>query len=168
MLARCVHLPQGLAGFRPRGGGAGRLDPFEVGRIVAAGGKGDHILAGIGQHMEFMRGIAADIAGIGQHGAVFEAEPREYPAIGLIHLFIGLGQRGLVQMKRIGVFHEEFARAHDAEARSYLVAELGLDLIKVHGQLFVAADLAPREVGDDLFMGRAEAEFALMPVIEAQ
>ena len=71
-------------------------------------------------------------------------------------------------MEGIGVLHDEFARAHHAEARPHLVAEFGLDLVEVDGQLAVAAQFAARDVGDHLFVGRAHHEFALVPVAEAQ
>jgi hypothetical protein len=44
-------------------------------------------------------------------------------------------------VERIGVLHQEFARAHHAEARADLVAELGLDLVEVDRQLLVAGQL---------------------------
>jgi len=68
----------------------------------------------------------------------------------------------------IGVFHQEFARAHDPEARPDLVAELGLDLVKGHRQLLVAAQLVAGEVGDHLFVGRAEHVVASGAVVQFQ
>ena len=114
--------------------------------------------------MKFVRGAAADGAGMGLDRPEFEADAGEDARIGLEHLLIGLLQRCLVQMKRVGIFHQKLARAHDTEAWAHLIAELGLDLIEVRGQLPIAADLAPDEVGDDLLMGRAEAEVPVMAV----
>jgi hypothetical protein len=41
----------------------------------------------------------------------------------------------VIGMEAVGVLHQELARAHDAEARPDLVAELGLDLVVVDRQL---------------------------------
>ena len=71
-------------------------------------------------------------------------------------------------MERVGVLHDELARAHHAEARANLVAELGLDLIEIDRQLLVAAQLAARDVGDHFLMGRTVREFAVVPILEAQ
>ena len=60
--------------------------------------------------------------------------------------------RGFVGVERIRVLHHEFARAHHAEARPDLVAELGLDLIEIDRQLLVAPDLLARDVGDHLLV----------------
>ena len=61
-----------------------------------------------------------------------------------VHLVVGLAHAVLVDVEGVGIFHDEFARTHDAEARTDFVAELGLDLVVVDGQLLVAAQLAPR------------------------
>ena len=60
------------------------------------------------------------------------------------------------------------SRAHQPEARPDLVAELGLDLVEVHRQLLVTGDVALGEIGDDFFMGRAEAVLAAEPVVHLQ
>ncbi|MND53213.1 hypothetical protein D3C80_442450 [compost metagenome] len=71
-------------------------------------------------------------------------------------------------MEGVGVLHDELATTHQAEARTDLVTELGLDLVEVDRQLLVAVQLVAREVGDDFLMGRADAELALMAVVQAQ
>ena len=141
---------------------------FDVGRVVAGVGYRDGILAGIGQHMELMGVAAADAAGVGQYRAKLHAQAPEDVAVGGVHALIGCGEAGLVDVERIGVLHEEFARAHHAEAGSDFVAELGLDLVEVGGQIAVAANLVAHQVGNDFLVGRAEAERPLVPVLEAQ
>ncbi len=71
-------------------------------------------------------------------------------------------------MEGIRVLHQELARAHHAKARPDLVAELGLDLVQVQRQLTVAFHLTAHQVGDDLLVGRAEAELALVPVLDLE
>ena len=71
-------------------------------------------------------------------------------------------------MEGVGVLHDEFARAHHAEARPDLVAELGLDLVEIDRQLAVALQLAPREVGDHFLVRRPEAVRPVVAVLHAQ
>jgi len=71
-------------------------------------------------------------------------------------------------MEGIAVLHQELAAAHDAEARTDLVAELGLDLVQVQRQLAVALDVATDDVGDHFLVRRADHEIALVAILEAQ
>ena len=78
-----------------------------------------------------------------------------------------LGALG-VNVERIGVLHQKFARAHDAKARAHLVAELPLDMVEVERQVLVGAHIAPENLRHHLFVGGAEQHFALMPVLDAK
>ena len=71
-------------------------------------------------------------------------------------------------MERVGVLHQEFSRAHDAEAGPDFVAHLVLYLIQIQRQLFIAADFVAHDVGDDFFVRRAQAKVALLAVADAQ
>src|SRR6266699_4119887 len=71
-------------------------------------------------------------------------------------------------MKRVAVLHRELAPAHDAEARPDLGAERGLELVKVHGQLPIAAYLAARDIGDHFLVRGSDAKSAFMTVFETQ
>jgi hypothetical protein len=89
-------------------------------------------------------------------------------AVGIGHdLVAGLGAIE-VAIEAVGVLHDELAAAHQAEARTPLVAELGLDLVEVLRQLLVAADFLARDVGDDFFAGGLDHEVTVMPVLDAQ
>src|SRR6185436_10076823 len=55
-----------------------------------------------------------------------------------------------------------------AEAWPDLVAELGLNLVEIHRQLPVAADVLACDVGDDFLMRRAEAEVALVTILDPE
>jgi len=145
-----------------------RFGHFQVGRVVAAGAEYDGVLAGVGQHMKLMRGVAADTAGVGHHRAVVQAHAVENRAIGLPHHFIGLAQRRAVDAEGVGVFHDELAPAHDAEARADFVAELGLDLVEIGRQLTVTAQFVFQQRGDDFLVRRPDAKRALVAVGEAQ
>ncbi|MCY1404513.1 hypothetical protein D9M71_197220 [compost metagenome] len=158
LLARCGAL--GLAGQ-----GLGLLD---VGGVIGAVAEGDVVFTGLGQHVEFVGTGAADGAGIGQYGAEIQAQAAEHVAVRLVHAVIGFLQRFLAHVEGIGILHHELASAHQAEARTDLVTELGLDLVEVDRQLFVAVQLIARQVGDDFFVGRTDAELALMAILQAQ
>ena len=168
VLARRGDLLHRLLRCRARRARRDRLGQLDVGGIVGIGAEGDGILARIRQHVEFVRAGAADGAGIRRHGAEFQPQAGENARVGFVHHFIGLFQRGAVGVEGVGILHHELARAHHAEARADLVAELGLDLVEVDRQLAVALDLAPRHVGDDFLVGRAEAELALVAVLDFQ
>ena len=118
--------------------------------------------------MELLRARAPNAAGIRLHGTEVQAHAGEDGVIGVVHGVVAALQAGLVEMEAVGVLHQKLAGTHDTEARSHLVAELQLDLVKVDGQLLVAAQFAPSEVRDDFLVGRAVDEFALMAVLEAQ
>ena len=71
-------------------------------------------------------------------------------------------------MKRVGVFHDELATAHDTEAWPYFITELGLYLVVIHRQLFVAAQITARDVGNDFLVSRPHAVVALVAIFKPQ
>jgi hypothetical protein len=71
-------------------------------------------------------------------------------------------------VKGVGIFHQEFARAHNAKARPDFIPHLGLNLVHVQGKLFVAFYLVANQVGDDFLVGGAKAEIALVAVLYSQ
>jgi hypothetical protein len=144
------------------------LGQFDVGGVIRVRAEGDVVFAGIGQHVEFMRAGAADRAGVGRDGAEFQAQAGEDAAVGVVHVAVFALQVGERGVEGVAVLHQELAAAHDAEAGADFVAELGLDLVEVNRQLAVALDVAAHDVGDDFLVRRADDEFALVAVLEAQ
>ncbi len=71
-------------------------------------------------------------------------------------------------MEGVGILHQELPGAHHPETGTHLVAELGLDLVEVGRQLFVALYFAAYEIGDHLFVGGTETELPIVPVGEPQ
>jgi hypothetical protein len=128
----------------------------------------DVVLAGIGQYVEFVRSRAADRAGVGRDGAELQAQAREDAAVRLVHVAVFALQVFKRGVEGVAVLHQELAAAHDAEAGANFVAELGLDLIEVNRQLAVALHVTAYDVGDDFLVRRADDEFALVAVLEAQ
>ena len=85
-----------------------------------------------------------------------------------MHAVVGFLQPVLVDIERVGVLHDELARAHHAKARPDLVAELRLNLVIIDRQLLVAAQFAARDIGNDLFVRRSKAVFPVMAIMHAQ
>ena len=83
------------------------------------------------------------------------------------HLITGLGA-DLVAVKAVGIFHDELATTHQAKAWAPLIAELGLNLIEIFGQLFVAAQVLTGDVGHHLLAGGLDDEIPLVAVADAQ
>ena len=125
-------------------------------------------LAGIGEDDEFMAEIAADRPGVGAHRDRFQAKPREGAQVGNEHLAVGMLGAGLVDVERIGILHQEFAAAHQAETRAHLVAEFPLDMIEIERQILVRADIGAEDLGDHLFVRGTKEHVALVPVLDAQ
>ena len=167
-LAGRGRVRQGLRGRRARACRRQRLGLLHVGGVVAAGAVDDGVFAGGGDDLEFLAQIAADGPGIGRHRAVAQAKAVKDGAVGARHGLIAPFGARFVAVEAVGVLHDEFAPAHQAKARAALVAELGLDLVEVLGQLLVAAQVLPRDVGHGFFAGRLHDEIALVPIPHAQ
>ena len=154
---------RGAAGGRRHG--FGQLD---VGGVVRIRAVGDGVFARIRQHVKLVRTGTANRAGIRRNGAELQAKAGENTRIRLVHRLISLGQAGEIGVEGIRVLHHEFTRAHHAETGSDFIAELGLNLVEIQRQLAVAFDLTARDVGDDLFVGRAETKIALVSILDFQ
>src|SRR4249919_2092869 len=118
--------------------------------------------------MEFVRSAAADRAGVGEHGAELQSQAGEDAAVGVVHVLVFGGERFVVDVEGVGVLHQELARAHHAEARADLVAELGLDVVEIDRELLVAGQLAAGEVGDDFLGGGSIAVAGLLAVLDLE
>ena len=165
---RGQHLFELLRGSRRRDRGGFDFRLLHIGRVLAAVAGDDGVLARFGQHHEFMGVGAADGTGLGLDGAVLEAAALEDTPVGLVHLLVGAVRPRLVQVEGVGVLHDEFAAAHQAETGPDFVAEFSLDLVEIEGQLPVGADLPADDVGDHFLVGRPHAELGLLAVLEPQ
>ena len=92
----------------------------------------------------------------------------ENTLVGCAHVLVFAFQIDVVQVKTVGIFHQEFASAHHPETRTDFIAEFGLDLVQVYRQLAITVDVATDQIGDHFFMRRAEHEVALMAILQAQ
>ena len=115
-----------------------------------------------------MRAQAPHHARVGLHDQVAQAAAVEDLAVRALVSRVGLLKGRRVGIERIGVLHQEFARAEHARARPRLVALLGLDLVPDLRQVAVRPDLTRGEPRDHLFVGHAEAHVAAVPVLQAE
>ena len=112
--------------------------------------------------------IAADRTGFRNHRDRLQPHAREGAQVGDEHLVVGMPRAGLVEVEGIGVLHQEFAAAHQAEARAHLVAELPLDVIEVERKIAIGAHIGAEDVGDHLLVGRTIQHFTSMTVLDSQ
>ena len=125
-------------------------------------------LAGLGEDDELVAQVAADRPGVGTHRDRLQAEPREGAQIGDEHLVVGMPRAGLIHVERIRVLHQEFAPAHQPEARPHLVAEFPLDVIEVERQILVRAHISTEDFRYHFLVGRPEQHVALVAILDAQ
>ena len=115
-----------------------------------------------------MAEVTADGAGVGGHGDGLDAEAGEGAHVGEHHLAVGDDGAGVVDVEAVGVFHEEFAAAHDAEAGADFVAEFPLDVVEVLRQFAIGLDALAEDVGDHFLVGGAEEHVAVVAVFQAE
>ena len=167
-LARRGRLCHGLGRCRTCCGGRQRLRLFHIGSVITGWAVNDGVLTRRGNYLKLFAQIPTDGATVRRHGSVAQSKAVENLAISLRHhLVTGLG-RHLVAVKGIGILHDELAPTHQAKAGPTLVAELGLDLVKVFGQLLIALDLVACNVRHHLFTGRLNHKITIMAVFDAQ
>src|SRR5262249_57013239 len=104
------------------------LGLLNVGGVIAAVAARDRVLAGLRQHLELVRQAAADRAGVGLDRAELESHAREDAPVGLEHVLVFAPAVLHCRMEAVSVLHDELAPTHEAEARTHLVAKLGLNL----------------------------------------
>ena len=124
-----------------------------VGGIGAVVAQQDQVFACIGGDHELLRGSAPDRTAIGINGNRCQSTAFKNASIGLIHLQVCVLEIGLVGMKRVGVFHDEFAPTHEPKTGANFIPKFGLDLVQIHRQLFVGLQQLPSETGHDFFVG---------------
>ena len=145
-----------------------RFGFFHIGGVVAAGGIDDGVFTGGGYHLELFAQIASNGSAVGGHGAVGEAKTVKNAAVSLRHHLVAGFGRSHIPIKAVRVFHGELAPTQQTKAGAALVAELGLNLVEILGQLFVAFDFLAGNVGHDLFAGGLHHKIAVVAVFDAQ
>ncbi|MND68250.1 hypothetical protein D3C80_596940 [compost metagenome] len=165
---RGVDQAQFFARRRAHGFPWNGLGLLDIGGVVGAVAEDHVVFTGLCQYMEFVGVATADRAGVGLHRTEVQAQAGKDVAVGQVHAVVGFLQGSLVGMEGVGVLHDELAATHQAEARTDFVTELGLDLVHVQRQLFIAVELVAGQVGDHFFVGWAHAEVTTVAVFQAQ
>ena len=115
-----------------------------------------------------MRPLAADVAGVRLDRLGAQAAAPENANVGIVHHLV-IGVCGFQRrVEAVGVHHEKFLGAHQAEARADFITELGLDLVDGAGKLAVGIDLAGDEIGDDLFVRGAQRQQAFLTILQLE
>ena len=111
--------------------------------------------------------IATYVAGVCFNGPEVQLHSAQNTLVAVVHFLIGGIETGLVEMEGIAIFHDELASTHDPKPWTSFVAKFSLNLIKIYRQLSLGLDLSAKNVGYDLFVGRAKAEVSLMAILHA-
>ena len=97
-----------------------------------------------------------------------QAKAIEDALVGLAHGLVADLRAVAVFVEGIRILHDELAATHQTKAGAAFVAELGLDLVDVLGQLLVALELLAGDIGHHFFGSRLHDEVAAMAVLNAQ
>ena len=112
--------------------------------------------------------IAADGAAVSRDCAVAQTKAVKNAAVSIGHIGIaGFGGFGAA-VKAVGVFHDEFAPTHQTKTRTALIAEFGLNLVKVFRQLLIAFEFLAGDVGYHFFAGGLYDKVTAVAVFNAQ
>ena len=115
-----------------------------------------------------MAQITPDRTGLGAHRDRLQAHPRKGAQVSDEHPVVRAARSLLVEIEGVGVLHQEFAAAHDAEARALFISELPLDVVEVQRQVPVGLHIGAEDLGDHFLIGRAVKQYALVAIGDAQ
>jgi hypothetical protein len=163
--ARCGKLFDG----RSQGAGPGPASTpagcfLDVGRVIAFLAIDHLVFSGLGRDHEFVRELPAHYPCVRIHRNGSQAAAAENADVGIIHFLIAALGAFVRNIEAVGILHDKFLGAHEAEPGPNLVTKLGLDLVKVLGELAIRIDLTGHNAGDDLFMSRPEDPFLFGPI----
>ena len=110
----------------------------------------------------------ADGPGVRLDHPVREPHAIEDADVRLAHLLVARQRPLFGRVERVRVLHDELAGAQQAAAGARFVSELGLYLVERLREVAPAPELAPGDVGDDLFVGGAEVVVGAFAVAETK
>ena len=139
---------------------------FDIGCIVAFRARYDFGFAGLGQGHKFVCMVAADLTAVGFDRLEVQAAAREDARVSLVFILIALVQAFFVDVEGIGVFHDKFAAAHEAETRTDFVAVFILHLPQGDRHLLVRTQFIADQGRNQFFVSRTEAEMIAMAVFQ--
>src|ERR1700693_5849135 len=156
------------AALRPVEGNRAGLGLLRIGGILTRSADGQTVFSAVGQDEKLMGRGPSDTSRVSLYRTEIEPAPGKYPGIGLIHLVVGLPGPVDIGIKTISVFHDKLPSAHQAKPGTDFIAEFRLNLIEDLWENLIGADLVPDNIGNDLFMGRADTEITVMTVLETE
>ncbi len=129
----------------------------------------DHrVLANGRQRLVFFGQQSAHDTCVSLDDAVIQTQAVKNAAVGVIHFRIAGIQSLLVDVKGIGVLHDEFTDPDQAEPRSGFVPVFVLDLVQVVGKVLVAAPIHGCSHREQFFMGRSQGVGFAIPVFQGE
>src|SRR3989339_794569 len=104
--------------------------PFTIGAVTAFQAPDQDIFTHRTWNHKLMGNVAAHSARIRLDYDVVKTASVEYAAVSVVHGFITLVESVVIHVKAIGVFHNKFLAAQDAESGSCLIPEFSLNLVE--------------------------------------
>jgi hypothetical protein len=141
---------------------------LDVRGIVAAVARDDRVFTRVDEHLKLGARRPADRPRVRLHHPIREAHAIENSDVCFTHFFVARARAVFGRVERVRVFHHELAAAEQAPTRPRLVAELKLNLVESLRKVAPAAELAARDVGDDLLVRRAEVVIGRLPISDAK
>ena len=124
--------------------------------------------AAVCQYFEFVGCIAADGAGVSDDRTEFQTATGENAIVRIIHELVLLIEAFFVHIEGVAVFHDEFAAAHETEARTLFISVLVLDLVNGHRELLIRRGVHRNQRGHQFFVGRRQAIVAAVAILQLE
>src|SRR3990170_1893767 len=131
------------------------FSPFAVGAVTAFPSPDQDIFTHRTWYHKLMGNVAAHSARIRLDYDVVKTASVEYAAVSVVHGFITLVESVVIHVKAIGVFHNKFLAAQDAESGSCLIPEFSLNLVESDWELPVGIHLIFYDIRNNFFVGRS-------------
>ena len=141
---------------------------FRIRRKIAMFAIHDIRFPAFRERLKFVRETVSNRAAVCQDRTEMQPATRENPRVRIIHRPILTVESLIVRVKRIAIFHDEFAAAHETETRAQLVAIFIGNLIQGNGELLVRRRVHVDEHRHELLMRRPHAIFAPVPILQAE
>ena len=122
----------------------------------------------VSEYHEFVRAFTADRTTVCFNRTAFKTAATEDVFVRFVHFLIADIKACFIFVKRIQVFHDEFATTHQAETRAAFVAVFVLNLVEHERELTIRAHLRTNERRDHFFMRRAQAERTIMMISQTE
>ena len=137
-----------------------------VRRIFAFVAANDGIFAGFSQHLEFVGSAPANGARVRFHGAKLQTAAGEDSFIGLEHVLVFTSAVLHINVKAIGILHDELTTPHQTKPRPNFIAKFCLNLVQIEGHLAIGTHDSTHQVGDHFLVCRTQAKVPLVTVFE--